>query len=192
MRRVIESALMLNGLDVPSRSVPPEAHLVVSDVSEPDQRQGVGKALRPVGVAVADLAENGDQRLVPQRIDLVEKDDQRPRCRGGPRGQCGRVGAAKPSLTHTAVCNMLVCMNVDRLSITLDPRLGAAARKAAKRAKVSLSTWIAEATADRIRNELLGEALDRWEAEDGALTQAELDRAAEALGLSRRRKARRA
>ena len=56
-------------------------------------------------------------------------------------------------MTHTAVCNILVCVNVDRLSITLDPRLGAAARKAAKRAKVSLSTWIAEATADRIRNE---------------------------------------
>jgi hypothetical protein len=95
-------------------------------------------------------------------------------------------------LTHTVVCNILVCMNVDRLSITLDPRLGAAARKAAKRAKVSLSTWIADATADRVRNELLGEALDRWEAEGGALTQKELDQAAEALGLSRRRKARRA
>ena len=83
-------------------------------------------------------------------------------------------------------------MSVDRLSITLDPRLGAAARKAAKRAKVSLSTWIADATADRVRNELLGEALDRWEAERGALSQKELDQAAEALGLSRRRKARRA
>jgi len=83
-------------------------------------------------------------------------------------------------------------MSVDRLSITLDPRLGAAARRAAKRAKVSLSTWIADATADRVRNELLGEALDRWEAERGALTQSELDQAAEALGLSRRRKARRA
>jgi len=64
-------------------------HLVVSDVPEPDQRQGVGKALRPVGVTVADLAEDGHQRLVAQRIDLVEKDDQRPRCRAGPRGQCG-------------------------------------------------------------------------------------------------------
>jgi hypothetical protein len=82
-------------------------------------------------------------------------------------------------------------MSVDRLSITLDPRLGTAARKAARRAKVSLSTWIAEATADRVRNELLGDALDRWEAEDGAPTQAELDRAAEALGLTRRRRARR-
>lgn len=79
-------------------------------------------------------------------------------------------------------------MNVDRLSITLDPQLGAAARKAAKRAKVSLSAWIAEATADRIRNELLGQALDRWEAEDGAFTAQELDAAASSLGLVRRRK----
>ena len=115
-------------------------------------------------------------------------------CQGDRRDQRTLPVRAAPGddLTHTMVCNTVVCMNVDRLSITLDPRLGAAARKAAKRAKVSLSTWIAEATADRLRNELLGEALDRWEAEEGALTQQELDRAAEALGLSRRRRARRA
>lgn len=82
-------------------------------------------------------------------------------------------------------------MNVDRLSITLDPKLGAAARKAAKRARVSLSMWIAEATADRVRNEALGQALDRWEAEDGAFTGEELADASEALGFARRRKARR-
>jgi len=82
-------------------------------------------------------------------------------------------------------------MNVDRLSITLDPRLGAAARKAAKRAKVSLSTWIAEATADRVRNDALGEALDQWETEDGAFTPDELAAAAKELGLARPRKVRR-
>ena len=82
-------------------------------------------------------------------------------------------------------------MNVDRLSITLDPRLGAAARKAAKRAKVSLSTWIAEATADRVRNEALGHVLDQWESEDGAFSSQELTAAAEALGLDRKRKSRR-
>lgn len=82
-------------------------------------------------------------------------------------------------------------MNVDRLSITLDPRLGAAARKAAKRAKLSLSAWIAEATADRIRNEMLGQALDQWEAEDGAFSTQELEDAAARLGLGRQRKARR-
>ncbi|MDX2090541.1 MAG: hypothetical protein SFX73_21965 [Kofleriaceae bacterium] len=74
-------------------------------------------------------------------------------------------------------------MNVDRLSITLDPKLGAAARKAAKRAKVSLSAWIAEATADRVRNEALGHMLDQWEAEEGSFTPRELTEAAEALGL---------
>lgn len=92
------------------------------------------------------------------------------------------------ALPHTAVCNTVVCMNVDRLSITLEPKLGAAARKAAKKAKVSLSTWIAEATAGRLRNEALGEALDQWEAEDGAFTTEELAEAAKALGLARSRK----
>jgi hypothetical protein len=82
-------------------------------------------------------------------------------------------------------------MNVDRLSITLEPKLGAAARKAAKKAKVSLSTWIAEATADRLRNEALGEALDHWEAEDGAFTPEELAEAAKTLGLARSRRRRR-
>lgn len=89
------------------------------------------------------------------------------------------------------ICNTLVCMNVDRLSITLDPRLGAAARKAAKRAKVSLSTWIAEATADRVRNEALGTVLDQWESEDGVFSSQELATAAEALGLDRKRRSRR-
>jgi len=82
-------------------------------------------------------------------------------------------------------------MNVDRLSITLDPRLGSAARRAAKRAKMSLSAWIAEATADRVRNEALGHALDQWEAEDGTFTSRELTAAAQALGLIREPKGRR-
>jgi hypothetical protein len=79
-------------------------------------------------------------------------------------------------------------MNVDRLSITLDPALGAAVRKAARRAKMSLSSWIAEATADRIRNEALGHALDMWEAEHGALTRDELAAASAEMGLPPRRK----
>ncbi len=81
-------------------------------------------------------------------------------------------------------------MQVDRLSITLEPALGAAARKAAKRAKVSLSAWIAEATADRLRNETLRDALDQWQAEDGAFTAEELGAAAKALDLqvTRRRR----
>jgi hypothetical protein len=82
-------------------------------------------------------------------------------------------------------------MEVDRLSITMDPRLGLAARRAAKRAKMSLSAWIAEATADRVRNEALGHALDQWEAEDGTFTSQELTAAAQALGLVRKPTSRR-
>ncbi len=94
-------------------------------------------------------------------------------------------------LTHTSVLHTIVCMSVDRLSVTLDPKLGAAARQAAKRAKVSLSAWIAEATADRVRNEALGRALDAWEAEEGAFTPSELDAASEALRSGPRRARRR-
>jgi hypothetical protein len=50
---------------------------------------------------------------------------------------------------------------------------------------MSLSAWIAEATADRVRNEALGQALDQWEAEDGTFTSQELTAAARALGLVR-------
>ena len=82
-------------------------------------------------------------------------------------------------------------MQVDRLSITLDPRLGAAVRQAARRAGISLSAWIAAATADRVRNELLGLALDEWEAEEGVFSEAELAEAAERLGVTRRRRRRR-
>ena len=84
-------------------------------------------------------------------------------------------------------------MNVDRLSITMEPKLGAAARKAARRAGLSISAWIAEATADRVRNEALGRALDDWEAEDGPFSVDELAAAAKALGIAhaRTKKARR-
>jgi hypothetical protein len=82
-------------------------------------------------------------------------------------------------------------MQVDRLSITLEPRLGAAVRKAAKRAGVSVSAWIAEATAARIRNLALREALDAWDEEDGPLTADEIDAGARTLEMLRPRKARR-
>lgn len=74
-------------------------------------------------------------------------------------------------------------MQVDRLSITLEPRLGAAVRKAAKRAGLSVSAWIAEATVARLRNQALRDALDAWDAEDGPLTKEEVEAAARTLGV---------
>lgn len=81
-------------------------------------------------------------------------------------------------------------MSVDRLSITLDPTLGQAARRAAKRANVSVSAWIAEATADRLRNEALKDALVQWQSEDGPFTPSELAAAAKALDPTAPRAAR--
>jgi hypothetical protein len=84
-------------------------------------------------------------------------------------------------------------MNVDRLSVTMDAALGEAARKAARRARVSLSAWIAEAAADRLRHEALNEALVEWQVADGAFTADELAAASKALTpspLARPRKTR--
>jgi hypothetical protein len=76
---------------------------------------------------------------------------------------------------------------VDRLSVTMPPEIGAAVRDAATRQGTSLSSWLAEAAAQRLRNELLGAALDRWEAEDGPFSDEELKAAAVAVGGRRRR-----
>ena len=71
--------------------------------------------------------------------------------------------------------------HVDRFSVTMPPEIGAAIRDAAARTGTSVSSWLAAAAAQRLRNELLGAALDEWEAEDGPLTQGELDAAVAAL-----------
>jgi hypothetical protein len=77
------------------------------------------------------------------------------------------------------VCVTIVCMGqVDRLSLTLSPELGEAVRRSAAKQGQSLSSWIGRAAADRLLNERLGEAIDAWEAEDGALTEEELRAAA--------------
>lgn len=74
-------------------------------------------------------------------------------------------------------------MTVDRLSVAMDPELGKAVREAAARAGVSVSAWLSEAARGNLRNELLGAALDAWEAEDGPLTEEELAEAARVMGL---------
>lgn len=76
-------------------------------------------------------------------------------------------------------------MPVERFSVTMDRALGEAVRTAAARSQTSVSRWLAQAAADRLRNHLLDAALDAWEAEDGPFDDAELNAAAAALGLSR-------
>jgi hypothetical protein len=72
---------------------------------------------------------------------------------------------------------------VDRFSVTMPPSLGSAVRDAAGRQGTSVSGWLSEAAADRLRNDSLGAALDAWEAEDGPLREDELAAAASALGV---------
>jgi len=69
----------------------------------------------------------------------------------------------------------------------MPPDLGKGVRQAAARQGTSVSTWLTEAAADKLRNELLGEALDQWEAEDGSFTADELTEAASRLGRAPRR-----
>ena len=76
---------------------------------------------------------------------------------------------------------------VDRLSVTMPPEVGAAVRGAAAREGTSVSNWLAAAAAQRLRNELLGAALDHWEAEQGPFSDDELNAATAALTGTRRR-----
>jgi len=76
-------------------------------------------------------------------------------------------------------------MQVDRFSITMDPDLGRSVREAAARTGTSVSAWLAAAAGDRLRNELLGAALDVWEAESTPFSDGELDAAARVLGVTR-------
>ena len=74
-------------------------------------------------------------------------------------------------------------MKVDKLSVSFEPDLGDAVRLAAKRSGRGLSRWLAEAAAAKLRAEALGDFLDAWEAEHGALTPKELATAAVELQL---------
>jgi hypothetical protein len=75
-------------------------------------------------------------------------------------------------------------VKVDKLSISFDPDLGDAVRGAARHRGSSLSAWLAEAAAAKLRAEALGDYLEEWEARHGPLTAKELASAAAELGVS--------
>jgi len=74
-------------------------------------------------------------------------------------------------------------VKVDKLSVSFDPDLGEAIRAAAKRSGGSVSRWLADAAAAKLRSEALSEFLDAWEAEHGPLTAEELATATKELGV---------
>jgi hypothetical protein len=81
------------------------------------------------------------------------------------------------------------------MSISFAPELGEAVREAAAEAGVTLSEWLAEAAAAKLRSDgdeeaelkrrmkRLDEYLDGYEAEHGAFTDQELAAAAREMGL---------
>ena len=75
-------------------------------------------------------------------------------------------------------------MKVDKLSISMDPQLGDDVRLAAERAGVSVSAWLAEAAAARLRKQALAEFLSDWQAKHGKITPEELARARAELGYA--------
>ena len=74
-------------------------------------------------------------------------------------------------------------MGAEKLSVSFDAELGAAVRAAAKLSGSSLSAWLAEAAATKLRAESLKAFLDDYEAEHGAFTAEEMAQAARDLGL---------
>jgi hypothetical protein len=77
---------------------------------------------------------------------------------------------------------MLAGMKVEKMSISMDPELGDDVRAAAQRAGTSVSAWVAEAAAARLRRQALGDFLASWQDEHGEITTEELARARAELG----------
>ncbi len=67
--------------------VAPGCRFIVADVAQAAQRDRRGEVARPAAVAVAELAENADQTLTAQSVDLVEEQHQGPRADLRPRPQ---------------------------------------------------------------------------------------------------------
>ena len=70
------------------------------------------------------------------------------------------------------------------MSISLDSQLGDDIRGAAERAGMSVSAWLADAAAARLRKQALAEFLSGWQAKHGRITAAELARARAELGYT--------
>lgn len=71
------------------------------------------------------------------------------------------------------------------MSVSIDPELRDDIRAAAQRAGVSVSAWLADAAATKLRKQSLGEFLADWQAEHGEITTEERARARAELAKAR-------
>lgn len=67
-------------------------------------------------------------------------------------------------------------MATEKLSISLDAGLATAVREAAAEEGISVSTWLSQAAEAKARRRGLREALDLLAAENGPLSDADIDR----------------
>jgi hypothetical protein len=67
-------------------------------------------------------------------------------------------------------------MSTEKLSISLDAELATAVREAAAEEGVSVSNWLSQAAEAKARRRRLRVALDEFAAENGALSDADIDR----------------
>lgn len=74
----------------------------------------------------------------------------------------------------------------------MDDDLLADIRADAESDGVTLSRWLADAAADRLRLKALRHVMTQWESEHGAVTPAELDAAEQKVARARKSTARRA
>lgn len=79
-------------------------------------------------------------------------------------------------------------MGVEKMSVSFDLGLGQAIRQSARHSAQSVSSWLAEAAADRLRGEALGDAVTEWEGAFGALTETEIANSDRALERASRRR----
>lgn len=81
-------------------------------------------------------------------------------------------------------------MGVEKMSVSFDLVLGQAIRQSAQHRAQSVSAWLAEAAADRLRSEALGDAVADWEQTYGPLGEDELAAADQILERAAKRRRR--
>lgn len=77
-------------------------------------------------------------------------------------------------------------MSAEKFSASMEGTLLAEARAEAETEGRTLSSWLADATADRLRLTALRTLMDDWEAEHGTITTAELDALEDKVTAARR------
>lgn len=80
-------------------------------------------------------------------------------------------------------------MTARKYSASMDDALLADIRAEAEAEGLTLSSWLANAAADRLRLKALRQLVDEWEAEHGTITTTELDALEEKVAAARRRAA---